>query len=298
MSAKANENTGKVIVRMQGGLGNQLFIFAFTLVIAEKNQCKQIVLDLRGYKTYKVRDYELMNLIDEGNVRYYNKLKDFSLKYELSRTTYHLLHRLFKDDKKTLRYLSKWGLYYCNKGASEISVSKCKNNYIYGYFQDSSPIIKNDRLIRKSIIFSNNKECEIDKTSICVSMRLGDDYRNLGWPICSERYYKEAINYILIRKMYSEDTPVYVFADDFDRAKEMKISRNVIYMTDYKPAEQLYLMSLCSDYVMSNSSFSWWGAYLGKKTDSIIISPDLWYPDMKPTKETGLAYDQLTYIPI
>jgi hypothetical protein len=52
-------------------------------------------------------------------------------------------------------------------------------------------------------------------------------------------------------------------------------------------------MSKCDDFVLSNSSFSWWGAFLGVKMDSIIIVPDVWYDTRENTSKTLITYKNI-----
>ena len=77
------------------------------------------------------------------------------------------------------------------------------------------------------------------------------------------------------------DSIIYVVSDDIDWCKKnvSPINNNIIYfvennLDDY---ELLYLMSLCDNNIISNSSFSWWGSYLNSNERKIVIAPKNWF---------------------
>jgi hypothetical protein len=54
-------------------------------------------------------------------------------------------------------------------------------------------------------------------------------------------------------------------------------STNILYLENYKPEEQLWIMSLCHNFIISNSSFSWWAAYLSRYENKKVFAPSIWY---------------------
>jgi len=69
---------------------------------------------------------------------------------------------------------------------------------------------------------------------------------------------------------------VYVVSDDIPWCREHITLPNITFVS-YTNWEALWLLTLCKHFVISNSTFSWWGAYLGEKSDSIIVAPETWF---------------------
>jgi hypothetical protein len=154
------------------------------------------------------------------------------------------------------------------------------------YFDKYAVVIKNDLRVLTSPSPENIKWGEfISKhNTICLHVRRGDYVtdsvarQHVG--TCSIDYYNRAINYIVDRV----DNPAFiVFSDDILWTREhIPICFPAYYMThnngetDY---EDLRLMSLCNHFITANSSFSWWGAWLGDYEDKIVVCPERWYND-------------------
>jgi hypothetical protein len=68
-----------------------------------------------------------------------------------------------------------------------------------------------------------------------------------------------------------------ILSDDIDWCKANLSFPNSTYITGYNSYEQLWIMSLCHDFVISNSSFSWWGAWLAKNKDKTVVAPETWF---------------------
>lgn len=114
-----------------------------------------------------------------------------------------------------------------------------------------------------------------DKTIAAINVRRGD-YLNFPTrhPVVSLDYIYEAV------KKLPEVDHYFVVSDDIEWCKQNIQLPNCIFttFTDY---EALWLLSLCHHFIISNSSFSWWGAYLSNYTNKIVISPDTWVgPDI------------------
>ena len=78
--------------------------------------------------------------------------------------------------------------------------------------------------------------------------------------------------------MLKDETDLFVvFSDDIKWCKEHIKPSNVIYIENEKDYIELYLMSICNNNIVSNSSFSWWGAWLNKNEDKKVIGPLKWF---------------------
>ncbi|EFD9275790.1 alpha-1,2-fucosyltransferase, partial [Escherichia coli] len=132
------------------------------------------------------------------------------------------------------------------------------------------------------------------QSSLSIHIRRGDYIKNktatLTHGVCSLEYYKKALNKIRDLAMIRD---VFIFSDDIFWCKEnietlLSKKYNIYYSEDLSQEEDLWLMSLANHHIIANSSFSWWGAYLGTSASQIVIYPTPWY-DITPKN---------TYIPI
>lgn len=286
----------KVVVRMRGGLGNQLFILSCAYYV--KNYCipdSEIVLDVREFDTYKVRNFEILQLINDRNIRLYDKQIDNSIAYEVSRKIYHIAQKFIDSHKKINPILVRNGFIYSKRSAEGIEACKLKSDlYLYGYFQDARMASKIKPLLLDIIKDFNTKyKLSHDVKYIAISIRWGKDYVEQGWPICSREYFEKGIREIIEEKYQNDKVCAIVFSDEIQKAKKLNLPCKSVFIEGLSASQQLSLMRKCSDYVISNSSFSWWGAFLGCNEDSIVIAPDIWYDTKELTSRTLLNYKNM-----
>ncbi len=287
----------KIIARMRGGLGNQLFILAFAYKIMSDMNFKdcELVLDTREYSHYKTRGFEVLQLINDNNIRVYDKTRDKNYYYDITRCCYHLIQKFLPNNLELSKKMTSLGLFYSKRSARGYFLPrKNKTIFLYGYFQDAEMAFSVRNIILSKIMDIPEKiRLASEKKYIAVSVRCGKDYIDYGWPICSEDYFKDSVREIVNEKYLDKPFEILIFSDDIDRAKKMNISTNCKYIEGASSIEQLYLMMQCCDFVLSNSSFSWWGAFLGLKNDSIIIAPDCWYDIHDKTQNGLLIYPSM-----
>ena len=114
---------------------------------------------------------------------------------------------------------------------------------------------------------------DILKENLCsIHVRRGD-YLGLPnhHPACPLEYYEEAMKQM-------DDSKIFlVFSDDFGWCKENFTNSNVIFIEDNKDYIDLFLMTLCQNNIIANSSFSWWGAWLNQNENKKVIAPNKWF---------------------
>ncbi len=274
----------KIFIKIRGGLGNQLFQYAFAERIHRIYPQKNVVLDVSYFNKKHIRSLELNQLKINKAVEWSNKRKFF---FDFLYFLYRLFDSLLKH-RIIFNKINLFGSHYlfCDKTVEgEIKKVNCKNIYMAGYFQDRKQMDLMHEYIRNIIqpyyisevakrfinIITKNK-------TIGVSIRVGNDYVKYGWPICSSNYYISGLNYLNNLK-----SKVIVFADVIEKVKNENWFRDfdVIYVEKCSVVESLFLLSLCDDFVISNSTFAWWGAYLSNNEKKKIVAPEMFYPEQK-----------------
>lgn len=292
----------EIVLHAQGGLGNQLFQYAYAVLIADEKEDAKIIFDLRAYKKYNRRAFELFNyeLINKNVIEQNTKLPDDTLI-----KMFHVMQGLYyKIAKKRITGLSK---VLCRKGyiiggrSSPLPVSDLPNKvYLYGYFQNAKLLLPIRDELYDIYSFSSDSDnyaeyiSKIQQDAIAVSIRCGEDYKNDGWPVCDKSYYLKGIRLL----DNSQERQVVVFSDNIEKVKseDWFTGYKTVFVENMTAIEQLELMKKCKDYVIANSSFSWWGAFLGTtgNTGKVIV-PSNWYPSTK-TKDTRLILENMTII--
>jgi hypothetical protein len=131
----------------------------------------------------------------------------------------------------------------------------------------------------------NEKYRHIDfSKSVGLHLRLGDMLNNHRYVIAPYRYYVKALSKVRAKEN------ILVFSDEIETARKylQGLKGNIIYMEDNKDYEDLYLFTQCHDFICSNSTLSWWGAWLNEYEEKIIVCPKEW---IRPG--CGVANDDL-----
>lgn len=279
-----------IVLKLIGGLGNQMFEYAFARnlqILLKEN----LYFDCSIYNKYKIRKYSLGNLnicsdiqlLDNANI---NKIQNLYL--IITQKLYRVIQKLIRIIKKTDRignkfynFLLKRGLYYnFDRYYYDTLICNKKTKCIYGYFQsekyfmDIKPIVKEELKVKTCI---SEKEKELLKEieglqSVGISIREGDDFKYLK--VCDMDFYYTGMDIIASRL---SDPVFFIFSDCLEKVKkEYKFKYRVKFIEDFEDYQSLRLLYSCKHFVISNSSFSWWGAYLSDNNKKIIIAPNKW----------------------
>lgn len=148
-----------------------------------------------------------------------------------------------------------------------------------GYFQSESHFEKYSEAVKS--LFSPTKEF-IDRirteipvifnTEVTViNVRRGDYLHYPTYhPVVSPEYIHKALTLV-------PSNQYIVASDDIPWCKEHLNISNAIYLEGWKIHEQLWIMAMCHHFIISNSSFSWWAAYLSRHSGKIVIAPETWF---------------------
>lgn len=272
-----------IIVRLIGGLGNQMFQYALASRIRIKRNI-QVKLDVSWYFDDSKKDTKRFYGLNNFNV-----IEDFSSVDEVA--------KFLKSKSFFSRALNRLKIIiFGKKDYSDFSLSVLNakdGSYLDGYWQNEKYFIDiRDELLES---FKLKKELgheakkvldEIRKhKSVSIHIRRGDYVsdkvvkKNFG--ICDVSYYKTAVDYI---KKEVNDPLFFVFSDDIDWVKEnLKLDVPMFFVSskEIKDFEELVLMSFCNHNIIANSSFSWWGAWLNNNHNKIVVAPKRWFSKIK-----------------
>lgn len=271
-----------IIVRMWEGLGNQLFQYAFARAYALKTG--QVV------KLDTERIFE--QLYTEGNVKREYALNGFSITIEKA-TIKDLEKYNFMERRtilqKTLFLLAKCGLWKYSfweesieNFSPEIRYSS-GNRYLKGWFQNEKYFSKYRSILlkeltpkRKIVIPRELRELLDTNNTVSLHIRRGD-YKKIG-AMLSMQYYINAYQWM---QNTNPQCTYLVFSDDLKWAKEnLEFIDHKYFVNErgtLKDYEELMIMSKCHHNIIANSTFSWWGAWLNKHPDKIVIAPKRWF---------------------
>lgn len=234
-----------VTCRLMGGLGNQMFQIAHVLSQAKRNN-----LTAKFYPDSLTRW--------QGN----------DATYYIDNIYKNLDFTLSTNPEQVLR-CPKWSFTPYN-GKIE------KSTLFDGYYQSHKNFYGEDDYIKDCFRMDNNvKKYILNKYKIlegdvtAVHIRRGDYQKFNGvHPIITLDYIKKGLSII------DNDNPILVFSDDKEWCEQNLDFEYV--MVDEKDYIELWVMSLCKDFVTSNSSFSWWGSFLSDK-DGKVVAPKEWF---------------------
>ena len=268
-----------IIVRLNGGLGNQMFQYALGRKLSIKNR-DVLKLDLSSYLTNPDRFFELNNLNIIENIASEREIKKVKLPYGF-------LSKIGQQFR--LRILRKF-----NVGFNPAIFKKTGNIYLDGfwqsekYFIDISNTIRQDFRLRKNLGHSAEiilKKIQSSTLPVSIHIRRGDyvydKKTNLHHGTCDIEYYKKALETLKskIQKVSPVDFQLFVFSDDIKWVeKNVSFPYPTIFVSDPNilSHETMFLMSKCKYNIIANSSFSWWGAWLNENQEKMVIAPAKW----------------------
>jgi len=273
-----------IIVKLMGGLGNQMFQYAFGKYLATKNNTDlkldtSFLLDRTPQKKHFVfRDYDLSIFnIDEqfSTTKEVNKLAGRTGNTVLD----NKLNKLLNTKKSHIKDMSM------EFNSAHLDIED--NTYIEGYwqsekyFQEITHQLKNNfftfknPLTEKSVSLLNKIE---KSNAVCINIRRGDFVTNSFHGAMGVDYYNEAEK-ILLQK--HENLEFFIFSDDIEWCKNnLNFSVPTTFIgheyAGHKFQDYLRLMSACKHFIIPNSSFAWWAVWFSSNIKKTVIAPKIW----------------------
>jgi hypothetical protein len=274
-----------IIIRLKGGLGNQMFQYAFGRYLSLRNN-DTLKLDKsfleKPARGYTKREYELgiFNIKEK-----FTQKEEIPLVVKRDSFFNKFLLKFFK------RRLYLLGIKYYPEANLEKALNAKGNLYLDGYWQDCyfpnairSTLTKEFSLKREEeFLKGQNKEAvkEMKKSpSVSVHIRRTDyvaiDKNKQAFSYCNQKYYKKAIETI---KEKIKEPKFFFFSDDINWVKNSIKIKDAVYVDWNKknPCYDMMLMSNCQHHIIANSTFSWWGAWLSRSKNKKVIAPKKWF---------------------
>ena len=297
-----------IIVKLMGGLGNQLFQYAFGLMLANRFKQK-IYLDILWFGYYADRKLNLKEVkpalkLRKTDIFFITLEKVFIWSAAHCRfiRSLNLVSHLKNIQEYLHAFEEKWIYKKIEEPDFDLDkLSNSKNYYFEGYWQN--PVYFEDI---RPIILKNIKFPELQNTqdlslqnqiltseSIAIHIRRGDYVNNakvnqrLG--TCSIEYYKQTTNLVLSK---IPNAKFFLFTDDPDFVKanfDFLSGATLVSNGTKSEIDELNLMHLCKHFIIANSSFSWWAAWLSQNPNKIVVAPKQWFKNEEANEKCKIV---------
>lgn len=270
------------IVKIIGGLGNQMFQYALYLSLKEKFPEEEVLVDTSYFATYHVHtglELERVFGIDLHQASFGQLLKvTIPVKnYKLSRIIRKCLPKRSTECREATDYTFNQ------------SVFEAGNKYYDGYWQNYlyfKEVVNEVRdVFQFRLPLSNQNKLLVEKinadaAAVSIHIRRGDYLKVKNYAgLCNLDYYKAAVAHI---KNNVSEPHFFLFSDDVEWCKEniVNLLGPNVTIVDWNKGKDspidMLLMSRCKHNIIANSSFSWWAAFLNSNEGKIVCAPQKW----------------------
>lgn len=273
-----------IICRLKGGLGNQLFQYAFGYVLSKKNDDILMIdaewFDTEGDVPWLVkRSYEMNKFaIPSAKI-----IKHKNIPIIVRFYSHRFVRRSFALAKIDNIKVGNWLIVSTTSSFNYMNLPRCKNVLLNGYFDNHAAVYLKGYLdgLRKEFecktcTDSTNRllnEIASHESTTSIHVRRTDQMHESGHK-ADLGYYKKAINFI---RRSHPNTVFYVFSDDIDWCREIFSGEdNFVFATDKTDKDALRDfagMKACDNNIIAYSTYSWWAAILNNNSNKIVISP-------------------------
>ena len=274
---------GEIVLGLQGGIGNQLFEWAFASALRASG--RRVLFD--AVRCRGDRPLMIGPLLPAGD----------RLAAPVGLALVGATRAGMLSDRSRLRLVRQRRSGYDSSVIERLGGT----SYLLGYFQSGHYFagVEHDvreavRALLEGMLTPSGRELaaqlRADPHRVAVHVRRGDYVSNptaaAYHGTCSPAYYRDAVDHIAQR---CGPLTLFVFSDDQDWVRaNMPFAHPAVHV-DCNPPDRgvwdMHLMKHCRHHVVANSSFSWWGAWLNPAPDKIVVAPRRWFTD--PSKDTS-----------
>lgn len=291
-----------IYAELAGGLGNQMFIYAFARALGLRCGEPVTLLDRQDWRdgapAHTVCALEALNLSPEVKILAQpgfakthlprqNAAKALMIKAEQRQG---LLARDWNRwERRWAPLLNLLGVHFATDGYVPVRRGPAKDFLAWGYFQgeayfaDFAPTIRAELRAKAEPAGAEADKIRGAAWPVAVHLRRGDYCKpeNEILQVCTPVYYARAAAAVA---QAHPDATLFVFSDDIDWAKEHLDTAGLpaVFMPRGDAVGDMNLMSLCRGFILSNSTYSWWAQYLAVP-DRQVWAPDRWYAHTKQT---------------
>ena len=280
------------IVRFKSGLGNQMFQYAFYQALRSRERCVKANLGYYSKHPEKMR-FSLTEVFPQISLEYISD-EEFEIidsEWRRIKENESKLDIFLGDYKNRFFWVEEKGFCY------HPEVFETQNCTFVGYWQSEKYFQGLRDILLKDFYFAYGEKKLED---LCNKILLGDQYVSVHirrgdylnnpkvWGALSQSNYY--INSICFMKEKIGTPQIVFFSDDIQWVKQKYHYENAIYIEEsmfdsYQSWYDMRLMSCCSHNIIANSSFGWWGAWLNKNENKIVIAPAKWTFDGRIQKD-------------
>lgn len=280
----------KKLVKLNGGLGNQMFQCAFAYVLAKKSN-SQVLFDFSYFeevpddKNVVIRPFELnffntdckkasgddlKKVVHADNRSIISKIlwKIFKIGKCKPRKNIITQKKAYEFDKKLFNNLD---YYYYDGYFQNEKYFKDYRDEILKLFSLNETLDEKNQAILDNILQTNSVSIHVRRGDY-VTLKSANDFHG----VCTLDYYKKAIKYISKR---IKNPHFFLFSDDIGWVMDNLKTDYPFTVIDFNPLKgwmDMNLMKNCKHNITANSSFSWWSAWLNDNPDKIVIAPEKW----------------------
>lgn len=283
-----------IIVKLKGGLGNQMFQYAMARAVAYRSSLP-LKLDMEYFENDGLHPYWLgnFNIIEDFATE--DDIKQFkpSRKQTIAFAVYKIKEKFFPwYDWRKKRIIKEHNFSF------DPDILKIRESaYLDGYWQSEKYFVDISNIIRREFTIKykpNSANYQMlkkidDTNSVSLHVRRGDyvtDPKTLQiHGVLSLDYYIKALD-LITEKI--KEPHVFIFSDGISWVKKNLKAALPLYFVEHngngQDYEDLRLMSRCKHHIIANSSFSWWGAWLSEDPHKIVIAPNQWFSEERMKK--------------